>query len=243
MDRVCPLLALVTDGRAAIDGADAAHRCHAEQPPGTIDRQYQAQMCLTAQYDRCERYASYVARTGTSRPGRSDLADGLVSTRLLLTPEPTWKGFAGRARDVASLGPLAALGAGIVVAGVGAVAIASAVGDGEVGATASSSTPEATTRLLPSPSEAARQTAEPTQMPTPSASPTATPPLVTPAPTVAPTQAPSPTPAPAQTYTVQQGDTLAAIAERFGTSVAAIQAANGIDDPDSVLIGQVLVIP
>jgi LysM repeat protein len=42
---------------------------------------------------------------------------------------------------------------------------------------------------------------------------------------------------------VQSGDTLAAIAVRFGTSVEAIQAANGIADTDVILIGQVLVIP
>jgi LysM repeat protein len=42
---------------------------------------------------------------------------------------------------------------------------------------------------------------------------------------------------------VQEGDTLAAIAQRFGTSASALQVANGIEDPDEILIGQVLVIP
>nr|MBA2633373.1 LysM peptidoglycan-binding domain-containing protein [Chloroflexota bacterium] len=41
---------------------------------------------------------------------------------------------------------------------------------------------------------------------------------------------------------VQAGDTLAAIAQRFGTTVEALQAANGIEDPDEIVIGQVLVI-
>jgi LysM repeat protein len=53
-----------------------------------------------------------------------------------------------------------------------------------------------------------------------------------------------PTPAPApQTYTVVEGDTLALIAQNFGTTVEALQAANGIDDPDEIVIGQVLIIP
>ena len=53
-----------------------------------------------------------------------------------------------------------------------------------------------------------------------------------------------PTPPPAQTtYVVQQGDTLAAIAQQFGTTVEALQAANGIEDPNEIIIGQVLVIP
>jgi spore germination protein len=42
---------------------------------------------------------------------------------------------------------------------------------------------------------------------------------------------------------VQEGDTLAAIAQRFGTSVSGLQTANGIEDPDEIIIGQVLVIP
>jgi len=62
-------------------------------------------------------------------------------------------------------------------------------------------------------------------------------------PTVAPTPTPPPPPPPQQTYVVQEGDTLAAIAQRFGTTVSALQAANGIEDPDEIIIGQVLVIP
>jgi LysM repeat protein len=42
---------------------------------------------------------------------------------------------------------------------------------------------------------------------------------------------------------VQQGDTLAAIAQRFGTTTQALQQANGIEDPNQIVIGQVLVIP
>jgi LysM repeat protein len=52
------------------------------------------------------------------------------------------------------------------------------------------------------------------------------------------------TPVPTQrTYVVQEGDTLAAIAQQFGTTVEALQTANGIEDPDEIVIGQVLVIP
>lgn len=44
-------------------------------------------------------------------------------------------------------------------------------------------------------------------------------------------------------YTVQWGDTLTAIAARYGTTVAAIAAANGIGDPDLIYAGQTLTIP
>ncbi len=54
---------------------------------------------------------------------------------------------------------------------------------------------------------------------------------------------PTPTASPAAlTYTVEPGDTLGAIAERFGVTVDAIAAANGIEDPAAIQIGQVLVI-
>ncbi len=60
--------------------------------------------------------------------------------------------------------------------------------------------------------------------------------VVTPAPT-----APPPPPS-QQTYTVQQGDTLGSIAQQFGTTVAALQTANGIEDPNEIFVGQVLLI-
>ena len=58
----------------------------------------------------------------------------------------------------------------------------------------------------------------------------------TPVPTVAPTAA-------ARQYVVQQGDTLAAIADRFGTTVSVLQDLNGIEDPNEIVIGQVLRLP
>ena len=64
-----------------------------------------------------------------------------------------------------------------------------------------------------------------------------------------PTPAATRTPAPggsaspaAFEYEVQEGDTLGAIAERFGVSVEAIVAANGLSDPSAITVGQVLLI-
>ena len=61
-------------------------------------------------------------------------------------------------------------------------------------------------------------------------------------PTAAPTATPLPTPVP-DTYVIQTGDTLSAIALRFGVTVAALAAINEIEDPNQISVGQQLRIP
>jgi LysM repeat protein len=240
MDRVCPLLALAGDRRTAVDGVDSGHRCHAEDPPMPLDRGMQAQLCLVAAHERCERYIGFARRSGAAAPGRSAIADGLVTTRLLIAPQPAWRGIAGRGRGTRP-GPLLAAGAGMLAVGIGAAAVAGGMLDAPPQATVTPS-PSATPRPTADPTRRATPTAEPTPTPTPSPTPSPTPVPATPVPTPIPTAAPPPPPA-QQTYTVQQGDTLAAIAQRFGTTTTAIQQANGIEDPNEIFIGQVLVIP
>jgi LysM repeat protein len=242
VDRVCPLLGLVGDRRSVIDGVDAGHRCHAESPPHPLSRQEQAQLCLTPSHPRCERYLRFVAASKGGVPGSMLIGDGLVSTRMTLAPTPAWRGIAGRARR-APRGPVV-LGAGAaLVLGAAGIAVASGVivpgvADASPAASAvpsssgpASSTPTPTASPRPTPSASATPTSSPTAVPTPAPTPT---PLPTPVATPAPTQ---------RTYVVQEGDTLAAIAEQFGTTVEALQAANGIEDPNEIIIGQVLVIP
>jgi LysM repeat protein len=45
------------------------------------------------------------------------------------------------------------------------------------------------------------------------------------------------------TYVVQAGDNLSDIADELGVSLRALQAANGIEDPDSIFAGQELIVP
>ncbi|MEP7357265.1 MAG: LysM domain-containing protein, partial [Anaerolineales bacterium] len=45
------------------------------------------------------------------------------------------------------------------------------------------------------------------------------------------------------TYIVQRGDTLFSIAVRFGVTVSALSAANGIANPNLIFVGQALTIP
>jgi LysM repeat protein len=68
------------------------------------------------------------------------------------------------------------------------------------------------------------------------------------APVETPVEAPAEAPAPAapQTYTVQGGDTLWVIAERFygdGNQYPRIAQASGVSNPDLINVGQVLTIP
>lgn len=57
-----------------------------------------------------------------------------------------------------------------------------------------------------------------------------------------PTETPTPSPTPV-TYIVKTGDTLNAIAEGLGVSVEALMEANDLDDPNSLDVGQVLIVP
>ena len=164
VDRVCPLLGLAGDRRTAVDGVDGAHRCHADEPPTPLDRNLQAQLCLTPAHERCERYLQYLTRTGTMTPGRSTLADGLISTRMLLAPQPPWRGLAGTARRPRPV-PLVATGGAVVLLGVAGVALASGLLGREPGGIAMSASP------IPTDGPTSLQT--PSLAPTPSA--TATP--------------------------------------------------------------------
>lgn len=83
----------------------------------------------------------------------------------------------------------------------------------------------------------------PTFTPTITTTPTDTPtPTVTPTPTQTPTPTLTPTPVPPINYTVQEGDTLGAVALEFDLTVEEIMAYNGMDS-DLITAGDVLLIP
>lgn len=82
----------------------------------------------------------------------------------------------------------------------------------------------------------------------PSNPPSSSPPSPSPAvPTTRPSQAPRPSASPAttggRTYTVRPGDTLGAIAARFGTSTGVLVKLNGIANPSLIHTGDVLKLP
>ncbi len=100
----------------------------------------------------------------------------------------------------------------------------------------------------------AEPTAAPEPTPTPQRStpapapttpaPTSTPAAQTPTPPPTPVATPTPTPAPtAFDYEIVAGDTLSDIAESFGTTVDAILTLNPGLDPNTLQIGQIILVP
>jgi LysM repeat protein len=225
VDRLCPYLALADDGRTVADGFDPEHRCHALTPPAPLDRARQVQLCLTEAHVRCERYGA--ARTAwlAASSGLPRVAPDVAfpRTRLVLEPEPAWRNLATPSARYSRRTVLVAAVAAVVVGLLVVSSLMGILGGAPGGA---SQTP------LPSGSPIATPLATASTSPSVAASASAAASATTPA-----------TPAPSlRTYVVQQGDTLNLIAQQFGTTVAAIQAANGLTGTE-INVGQVLIIP
>jgi LysM repeat protein len=239
VERICPFLALSTDHRTAIDGFDPEHACHAIDPPEPLERSRQVEQCLGEAHRQCDRYVAFLsqhaAHAAAVPPPSSDAY--VARTRLVFDPDPRFGAVGGLISPGTSARRWLVAGG---VAAVGVAAAATAVGGGFNGLVGdrSASASEPTIIDSPSPSVGLQATAQPT--PETTVAPTKVPASPTPPATQQPTQAPA-SEAP-QTYRVKEGDTLSSIATRFGTSVAAIQAANGLGS-DVINVGQVLVIP
>jgi LysM repeat protein len=85
-----------------------------------------------------------------------------------------------------------------------------------------------------------------TASPTPSQEPTPVPTDIfveSPEPTVATTEAPTASAVAGKRYKVKSGDTMWAIAQKFGVSLAALKAANPTVDPLTMRVGTILIIP
>ncbi|MHB0857246.1 MAG: LysM peptidoglycan-binding domain-containing protein [Anaerolineae bacterium] len=66
----------------------------------------------------------------------------------------------------------------------------------------------------------------------------------TPVPTASPMPTPTGTPLPTSgVHIVQDGDTLKAIADQYGTTIERLVELNKMDDPNELFIGQVLIVP
>jgi len=216
----CPLLGLPDDQLSRFSYPSVGHRCRADDSPRAIDLGHQAAFCLTAMYPECPRYraAAVSRRPGAATPATAEASGVALERARADAGGPGTPGEPGRRPPTRTSRwrRVVAIGIGIaVVAGV--VYFASpAIADWmqQMGAGASAASP--------SPS---------------------TPPPATPAPTLA-TPAPTPTPAATpQVHVVVRGETLIAIAARYGVTAAALKKANGITGAGLIYVGQHLVIP
>ena len=183
------------------------------------------QLCLTEAHARCERFAAartawLAASSGLPRVA-PDVAFG--RTRLVLEPEAAWRNLASSPPN--SLRP-AVLIAALALAVVGLLVLGSIFGILNGGPATASQTASPSPSLSASPGVSSLPA---TIQPSASGIASSGPPVETPAPTP-------------RTYVVKEGDTLNQIAQQFGTTVEAIQAANGLSGTE-INIGQVLIIP
>jgi LysM repeat protein len=222
------------------------HRCTAASPLAAPSLEKQRRLCLIDDHVRCPAYL--IAREALALDRGVSVEDLEAFEERLASRVPRSVPVA-LDRPSAIAGPLAVVGgtrqatriglAAVMLAAGGVLLAARFVGSGPAGSA------EATPTASPSPSSS--PTASPSPSPSPSASPSPSP---SPTPTPSPSPAPKPSassspslPAPTRTYTVQAGDTLIGIAAKFDTTVAILQALNGIDDARLIHTGQVLKIP
>ena len=231
----CPFL-IAAEGAWRMTVPDREHRCAAFSPATSLAVGKQARLCLTANHLGCATYlaslAAREARLGASpkldRAGRWGIArtmpvvqeiGGLRATiGALLADRRTWPTI-----------PAVLLATLLVALG-----LSGSWGEGP--ATAHGS-PTPSPRELGSPAPTTTATEPGASTPPPSAAPASEPPAATPALTPAPTAAVAYT-----IYKVASGDTLYVIAQKFHTTVKAIQQLNGLTST-TLHIGQILKIP
>ncbi|GMR10638.1 MAG: hypothetical protein BMS9Abin28_1459 [Anaerolineae bacterium] len=80
-----------------------------------------------------------------------------------------------------------------------------------------------------------------TETPAPTSTPQ--PATATPEPSVTPEPSETPTPEGPLTYVVEEGDSLASIADQFGVTIDQLIAANSLVDPNNIGVGSQLIIP
>lgn len=215
---VCPHLGLADDPRTHFAFATTDHRCHSGSALKVVAVTHQVSFCLSANYPGCRRYVV---------PAAPAVKPAVLPVRAA-APIARVKGSAahksgpmGRRRSVVR--------AAVILAGVLTLAIVAAwfLGQGS-----SPGGPSGISGSSPS-----ATLAGPTVSPQPPP-PNSLPP--TNAPTISPTaSAPSlPT-----THVVARYETLYSIARQYGVTVAAIQEANDLTDPNYIVVGQSLIIP
>jgi LysM repeat protein len=231
---ICPFLVAADGGWRSIV-AVREHRCTAVSPAAPLAVEKQRRLCLTAEHEMCATYlAAGEARatghrtTATRRP--------VARTTPIVLDQGRWS------VQLPAIAAMPGIGQGALVAllalAFAAILIArlATSGGGPSGAILPIGSPTPVASAVAG-ADASRAPA--TSRPSPNATPGASPTLVP----TGPKATPTPAGQKAATYKVKSGDTLSAIAAKFGTTVKALAALNKITDPSKIHPGQVLKLP
>jgi LysM repeat protein len=238
--RGCPFLVAESGGwRLGLPSRE--HRCGAFSPPASLAPEKQARLCLTPKHTGCATYlASQSARTeriGTA-PVRRATRWGLArTTSVIEDPGGIRARLHGAVLDRRRWPAIPAL---ILITTLLVLALSGLRG-GLPAAAVATATPGQATHAVPTlPATMQPDAASPIA----SVAASSTMPSSAPASAAAATPAASTRPAASfRTYKVRSGDTLGAIASRYGTTVSALVALNHLSDAGRLRIGQVLLIP
>jgi LysM repeat protein len=221
---ICPFLVSATGPWRSPEPA-RDHRCSMAARSTRLDLDHQRRYCVGSGGPGCVRYVPARA------PGRLVTTLPVVVDRGPFSVTMEREGLRRLAGPASVVVVGAAIGAFLLARGPGAPAPAPAVPSAPPGSTPSSPPASAAPSKVP-----ARTPPAPTPAPVPSASPM-------PSPSAVPAPSPSTAPSSGRTYTVRRGDTLGAIAARFGTTTAVLAQLNAIADPSFIRVGQVLQLP
>ena len=242
---MCPFLATESGAwRAAFPVGE--HRCTAVVPAVRIAPAKQRRLCLSADHLTCATYVAALELRGAAAERIGDpRGPGAGRHRAIPVTTPV---LLERIRPPLPIPATMQRGVGqIVLVALLAVAFVAVFFARLGGAPGTSPSPSASAvaHSSASPSAAPSPTVTPGLSPSPSPSPsTSTQPSRTPRPSARPSPSGSPRPS-SGTYTVQSGDSLSGVAAKFGTTVKALAALNGLTGPPYKPIhpGQVLKIP
>jgi LysM repeat protein len=245
---VCPYL-LAADGSWRASSATRDHRCHAVAPAAILAPEKQRRLCLTPVHVECSTYVA--AMRAVEEPAKRKLPQvhrPVTKTAPLLLDRGriaiAMPGLPDVGIGQSGLVALMAIAFGALVLtrlGAGGPGI----GPGAVGVPGS---PEATL-VAPArsvaPTEApATEASAPSRTLVPSDVQPTKKPAVTSKPGATTRATAKPTAgAKAGTYKVQTGDTLSGIASVYGTTWQVLADLNGIRDPRTLRVGQVLQLP
>jgi LysM repeat protein len=229
---ICPYL-IAEDGAWRSARPTREHRCWAVEPPAPLPFAKQRRLCLTEAHRACPAYEAARERRAAdlAAAGISTAALAARQTRPLTRTIPV-----ALDRPTAITGPTAVVEAYRRLGSIGLAALALLalilVILARFAGTSPAPSPSPTPTLFAGGSPTPGATAPPTAAPT------------TPPPSASPSLSPTPTPAPTPIiYIVKRGDSLTAIAERYGTTVQVLQQVNGIAPGEVIQPGQKIKIP